>query len=36
MNRYTSPELEIISFECEDVITVSIIPGTDETPVNNG
>lgn len=36
MNRYTSPELEIIAFECEDVITVSITTGDDETPINKG
>lgn len=32
-NIYTEPEMEIISFEAEDVITVSpsIIPDDDET-----
>ena len=31
---YTSPELEIVEFECEDVITTSgIIPDDNELPV---
>ena len=31
---YTSPELEIVKFECEDVITTSgIIPDDNETPI---
>ena len=31
---YTSPELEIVEFECEDVITTSgIIPDDNETPI---
>lgn len=29
MEKYISPELEIIEFESEDVITTSIIPETD-------
>lgn len=28
-NRYTTPELEIITFESEDVITASGVPATD-------
>ena len=31
---YISPELEIVEFECEDVITTSgIIPDDNETPI---
>lgn len=30
---YINAEIEIIKFEAEDVITTSIIPGPDETPV---
>ncbi len=33
MEFYTTPELEIISFESEDVITTSILTGNDEMPV---
>ena len=33
MEKYTRPEIDIISFETEDVITASILPGVDETPV---
>lgn len=33
MEFYTTPELEIIIFESEDVITASILTGTDEMPV---
>lgn len=36
MNKYSEPSLEVIKFDSEDVITTSpIVPGTDETPVNN-
>lgn len=31
---YTTPEMEVVEFECEDVITTSgIIPDDNETPV---
>ena len=31
---YISPELEIVEFDCEDVITTSgIIPDDNETPI---
>ena len=31
---YISPELEIVEFECEDVITTSgILPDDNETPI---
>ena len=31
---YFSPEMEIVEFECEDVITTSgIIPDDNETPI---
>ena len=31
---YISPELEIVEFECEDVITTSgIIPDDNDTPI---
>ena len=29
---YISPELEIVEFECEDVITTSVLTGNDEMP----
>lgn len=34
MNKYTSPAIEIIKFDTEDVITASIITDPDETPIN--
>ena len=34
MEKYTTPEMEVIEFETEDVITTSgIIPDIDELPV---
>lgn len=31
---YTAPEMEIVEFECEDVITTSgMIPDENETPI---
>ena len=31
---YAAPEIEIVEFECEDVITTSgIIPDDNETPI---
>lgn len=33
MEKYTTPEMEVIEFESEDVITTSgIIPDENETP----
>lgn len=32
--KYISPEIEIVEFDCEDVITTSgIIPDDNETPI---
>ena len=32
--KYISPEIEIVEFDCEDVITTSgIIPDDKETPI---
>lgn len=36
MMEYTAPELEIIEFEAEDVITTSVIPKVNEMPVIGG
>ncbi len=38
MKAYTTPELEIIEFETEDVITTSLTvnPGQNEMPVVKG
>ncbi len=30
MEKYSTPELEIIEFDTEDVITTSLLSGTDE------
>ncbi len=30
--KYFEAEMEIVEFDCEDVITTSITPGEDETP----
>ncbi len=33
MERYTAPEMKIIGFESEDIITTSVILDDDELPV---
>ena len=33
MNGYIAPEIEIIEFENEDVITASVFTGDDEMPL---
>ena len=33
MEKFVAPRIEIVAFENEDVLTSSIIPDVDETPV---
>lgn len=33
MEKYIPAAIEVVAFEAEDVITASITPGADETPV---
>lgn len=32
LEKYETPEMEIVQFEVEDIITASIIPDEDEGP----
>ena len=34
--KYTTPEMEVIEFEVEDIITTSVIPDENETDILNG
>lgn len=36
MEKYVTPELDIIKFDNEDVITSSLLTGQDEMPVIKG
>jgi hypothetical protein len=35
MEKYTTPELEVIAFENDDVITTSLLSGDDEMVILN-